>query len=148
MSGGRAAATVGVAGIGLAELADHERTTLAPWLAWLDAGDVTAPVPAAAQALDAGSAWHDVQAALAARMRGWFGATGGLPDVPLSRVACAHALLHRLGLRDALVVETLATWARLPAVIAEANHARAGGIRAYPARLPDYQYVDEQGASP
>ncbi|HVV85326.1 MAG TPA: hypothetical protein VHE35_19825, partial [Kofleriaceae bacterium] len=35
--------------------------------------------------------------------------------VPLTRIACAHALLHRLGLRGPLAVEAVSLWARLPA---------------------------------
>mgnify|MGYP000007511284 CR=1 FL=1 len=71
-----------------------------------------------------------------------------LPAAPLHRVACAYAILHRLALRAPLAIEAIAVWARLPVVAAEAAHARAGAVRGYPARLPDFQYVDAAGATP
>ena len=80
-------------------------------------------------------------------MRGWFGAGRGLPPVALTRVACGHALLHRLGLCGPLAIETVTVCARLPVIAAEAAFARAGAIRSYPARVPDYQYVDGQGVA-
>lgn len=144
MSGGGAAVTVSIGAIGLAELAEHEHRELAPWLAWIERGG-TGPVPEVALA---GGPVTEAQRALDGRMRGWFGSGGGLPDVPLRRVACAYAILFRLGLRDLLAIATLATCARLPAVIAEAAHARAGDVRPYPTHLPNYQYVDDQGAAP
>jgi hypothetical protein len=90
----------------------------------------------------------EAQAWLHRQMQRWFGPAGGLPPQPLHRLACAHALLHRLGWRDPLALELLVTWARLPAVIAEASFTRAGAVRDYPARVPDYRYVDERGAAP
>jgi hypothetical protein len=152
-------ATVGVAATGLGELARTERAELAPWLAWLDAapdddhddgGDARA-VPACARAAAARDPLaDDAQRWLDQQMRGWFGDARGLGagEVALHRTACAYAILHRLGLTEPLAVELLVTWARLPAVIAEASFARPGDVRSYPARLPDYRYVDEQGAAP
>jgi hypothetical protein len=93
-------------------------------------------------------AWRTAQNELNARMLGWFGSTGGLPDLALRRVACAHALLVRLAVTDELAYVTLAVIARLPAVIAEAAHARAGDFRDYPSRLPDYRYIDDDGVAP
>lgn len=164
------AATVGVAAAGLGELARTERNALAPWLAWLDANsdrdddddddggdDDVSAVPACARAPqgDESSAARaplaaDAQHWLDLQMRSWFGDARGLRarGVALHRTACAYAILHRLGLTEPLAVELLATWARLPAVIAEASFAKPGAVRSYPARVPDYRYVDEQGAAP
>ncbi len=105
---------------------------------------------AVAEALEAPQAVEAIEARawLDAQMLEWFGVGGGLPARPLNRVACAYAILHRLGWRTQLALELLLVWARLPAVIAEASFARAGAVRTYPARLPDYRYVDEQGTSP
>lgn len=151
------AATVGVAAVGLGELARSERDALAPWLRWLDAaaaaeahaaGEV-GEVPACARAAPRDAIESiDAQRWLDAQLRSWFGDARGLPDVPLHRPAIAYAILHRLGLTEPLAVEALATWARLPAVIAEAASLRPGAIRAYPARVPDYRYVDDEGAAP
>lgn len=139
-------ATVAIGAVGLGELSSHERTELAPWLAWLERGDGDVPevarAPEASPEAIAAQAWLDLQ------LRGWFGADRGLPTVPIHRVACAYAVLHRLGLRGPLVVDALTVWARLLAVVAEAAHARAGAVRLYPACLPDYQYVDARGAQP
>lgn len=143
IAGAPPGANLAIGAVGLGEQARHERELLAPWSAWLDAP--VGPVPACALT-DAPE--PDVRRMLDERMRGWFGRDRGLPDAPLSRLACGHALLHRLGLRGALVIETVLVWARLPAVIAEAARVRAGAIRGYPTQLPDYQYVDDQGASP
>ena len=149
LAGAPAGATLAIAAVGLGELIRHERETLAPWLAWLDSGG---PVPACALAAAAAAADDDeaveAQRWLDGRMRAWFGPAGGLPREPLTRLACAHALLHRLGLREPLAAETVALVARLPVVAAEAACARPGAIRSYPARLPDYQYVDGAGAAP
>lgn len=146
LSGARPAATVAVSAVGAGELSEHEGGELAPWFAWLAHGK--GDVPAAARHPGADVAWTAMQAGLSARMRGWFGAGGALPDVPLRRVACAYAILFHLGMRPGLVLEAMVAWARLPAVIAEASHVRIGAIRDYPARLPDYQYVDDEGAAP
>ncbi len=145
ISGAPAGATLAIAAVGLGELVRHERETLAPWLAWLERGG---PVPDAALDADAGDEATAAQRWLDRRMRAWFGAEHGLPPVAVTRVAQAYALLHHLGLRGPLAVETIAVWARLPVVAAEAAHARPGAIDSYPARLPDYQYVDGQGGSP
>lgn len=146
LSGARPAAMVAVSAVGIGELGEHEGGELAAWIAWL--ADGQGPVPAAALHPAPGGAWPAMQAALSGRMRGWFGAGAELPAVPLRRVACAYAILFRLGLRPGLLLEAVVAWARLPAVIAEASHVRIGAIREYPARLPDYQYVDDEGAAP
>lgn len=142
-------ATIAVAAVGLGELGRTEHRELGPWLAWLEAAAAEAaeatPLPACALATSpaaAAPAWLD------AAMRRWFGPTRGLPSASLHRVACAHAILHRLGFREPLALELLTSWARLPAVIAEALAAVPGAVRSYPARLPDYRYLDEEGSSP
>lgn len=146
ISGATPNATVSIGAVGLGELSRHERTELAAWLAWLDApaGDVPACARLDAPSADALAAQH----VLDRQLRGWFGVDGGLPSVALTRVAIAYAILHRLGLRAPLVVDALTTWARLLVVTAEAAFAQVGAIRQYPARLPDYRYVDERGAQP
>lgn len=144
IAGATAGATLAIATVGLGELVRHEHDTLAPWFAWLDRGGA---VPDVARSADPSDEAVTAQRWLDGRMRAWFGAERGLPPVALTRVACAHALLHALGLRGPLVVETIAVWARLPVIAAEAAHARAGAVRMYPARLPDYQYVDGAGAT-
>ena len=58
-------------------------------------------------------------------------------------MAAAYALLHRLGISDPVRLHAFSAWARLPVVLAEAAHARAGAITGYPARLPDYAYTEE-----
>lgn len=149
-------ATVGVAAVGLGELARSERDMLAPWLRWLDAAvetnaNTAGEVPECARAAPLEAPTDepgDAQRWLDARLRAWFGEARGLPGVPLHRTAIAYAILHRLGFTDPLAVEALATWARLPAVIAEASFVKPGAIRTYPARIPDYRYVDEGGAAP
>lgn len=144
IAGASAGATLAIATVGLGEQVRHEQEQLRPWTAWLERGG---PVPEVALAADASDEAIAAQRWLDARMRAWFGAERGLPKVSLTRVACAHALLHHLGLRGPLATETVTVWARLPVVAAEAAHARAGAVRMYPARLPDYQYVDGQGVA-
>jgi len=144
IAGALPSATVAIGAVGLGELSRHERTELAPWLAWLETAE--GEVPSCARADDASPDARAAQAWLDDQMRGWFGR--GLPAQPVTRIACAHALLYRLGIRGPLVVDALCTWARLLAVAAEAQFARAGAIRLYPARLPDFQYVDDRGAQP
>jgi hypothetical protein len=146
LAGGPEAATVAVGALALSEQVAGERHELAAWLAWLDAPE--GPVPEVARLAAVSATWRASQAALSTRLRRWFGDAGALPEVPLRRLACAHAILFRLGVREPLALETLAVWARLPAVIAEAAFARAGVVRDFPTRLPDYQYVDDHGASP
>ncbi|MEP7123374.1 MAG: hypothetical protein ABJE95_20780 [Byssovorax sp.] len=140
-------AVISTIATGLAELGRTERDALAPWLSWLDA-PIGAPPPCAVEAApDADAA--DAHAWLVERTAVWFGPDAALPESPvLGRVAGGHALLHRLGLRDPQLVEGVVTWARLLIVIAETASLRAGAVRDYPARLPDYQYVDDQGGSP
>lgn len=143
-------ATIAVAAVGLGELGRVERADLAPWLAWLADADAdarpTAAPPACALAESAAGAveleW------LNACMARWFGPAAALPAAPLHPRACAYAILHHLGLREPLTLELLAAWARLPVVLAEALAARPGDVRSYPARLPDYRYLDDEGASP
>jgi hypothetical protein len=145
IAGATTGATLAIAAIGLGELVRHERAALAPWLAWLDDGG---PVPACALAIDASAEEIAAQAWLDGQLRAWFGPTRGLPSVPLSRLAQGYAVLHHLGLSEPLAIEAIALWARLPVVAAEAAHVGLGAIRDYPARLPDYRYVDDAGAAP
>lgn len=165
-------ATIAVAAVGLGELARSEALAMAPWRAWLERNDAAdaadaavAPddvptcalaspdSPDAIDSIAAESLAYAIEAAeaqawLHRRMQRWFGPARGLPARPLHRLACAHAILFHLGWREPLAVELLVTWARLPAVIAEASFTRAGAVREYPARVPDYRYVDERGAAP
>lgn len=145
VAGATPGATLAVAAIGLGELVRHERAALASWLTWLDDGG---PVPACALALEASAEDVAAQAWLDGQLRAWFGSTRGLPSVPVSRLAQGYAVLHHLGLRGPLAIEAIALWARLPVVAAEAAHVGLGAIRDYPARLPDYRYVDDAGAAP
>jgi hypothetical protein len=145
IAGATTGATLAIAAIGLGELVRHERAALAPWLAWLDDGG---PVPACALAIDASAEEIAAQAWLDGQLRAWFGPTRGLPSVPVSRLAQGYAVLHHLGLSEPLAIEAIALWARLPVVAAEAAHVGLGAIRDYPARLPDYRYVDDAGAAP
>ena len=141
LAGAPATTTIAIGAVGLGEMVRTEQAALAPWLAWLDAPE--GDVPAAARDRDPCEASAALQRWVHWRMVAWFGA--GLPDVPLTRVACAYAILHRMNLRTPLVLELLAMWARLPAIAAEAAHA--GAVKLYPARLPDFQYVDDRGAT-
>jgi hypothetical protein len=144
--GARPSALVSVTATALAEQGRTERDSLAPWLAWLDAP--TAEIPACAIERSPSEEASADQRELAARTAGWFGKTRALPATPtLTRIACAHALLHQLGFRDAYAIEAVAVWARLLVVVAESTTIRIGGFRQYPARLPDYQYVDDEGHS-
>ncbi len=155
IAGAPPAATIAISAVGLGEQARAEREAMADWWAWLDAP--TAAIPACATgaaeapATAAAPESREAQAArrwLDGQLRSWFGADRGLPDQPLTRLACGHAILHRLGLRGAVVLETVLVWARLPTVMAEAAAVRIGDVRGYPARLPDYQYADAEGAAP
>lgn len=145
VAGASPGATVAIAAVGLGELVRHELDVLAPWLAWLARPD--GPVPACALAPAASDEARAAQRWLDGRLRTWFGATAGLPAEPLTREAQAHAVLARLGLRGPLVIETLTVCARLAACAAEAALVPLGAVRSYPARLPDYQYVDGAGVS-
>ena len=82
------------------------------------------------------------QAELASASVRWFGDKALPATRVLNRTALAYALLHRLGF-DELGATTLATWARLPVVVAEAMRVGFGDVRGYPARLPDYEYVED-----
>ena len=144
--GARPSAVVSVAATGLAEQGRSERDSLAPWFAWLEApmGD---PPAIAVEPAPTPEAIAD-QVDLAARSAIWFGPERALPGaVVLTRLACAHGLMHRLGFRDRFAIEALAVWARLLVVVAESGSIRGGAVRMYPARLPDYQYVDADGRS-
>lgn len=145
IAGAEVGATLAIATVGLGELVRHERVTLESWLAWLDRPE--GPVPAVVCDAEQSDEAAVAQRWLDSRMRGWFGAGRGLPPGALTRVACAYALLHRLGLRGPLALETVTVCARLPVIAAEAAYTRAGAIRSYPARLPDYQYVDSEGVA-
>lgn len=122
----------GVAAVALGQLIDQELAMLPALQAWLD-GEGEPP----AAALGADPAYDAVVVESAA----WF--ERPLPAQPtLTRVATAYALLLKLGVHEPLRLHALVTWARLPVVLAEAAYNRAGGVSTYPARLPDYQYVE------
>lgn len=149
IAGAPPAATIAITAVGLGEQARAEREAMAAWWAWLDTP--AGAVPACALVPTESPESLEAQAArrwLDGQLRSWFGADRGLPDAPIGRVACGHAILHRLGLRGAVVLETVLVWARLPAVMAEAAAVRIGDVRGYPARLPDFQYIDHEGAAP
>ncbi|MBP6631702.1 MAG: hypothetical protein KA297_19855 [Kofleriaceae bacterium] len=142
-------ATLAIATVALGELVGHELTTLAPWRRWL--AEPVGPVPTVALAPAPCADGAALIAWLDGRLCTWFGPGAGLPtstDAPLGRVAAGYAVLHRLGLDGPLELETVAVWARLPIIAAEAARVRAGDVLGYPARLPDYQYVDGEGTSP
>ena len=147
--GSRPSAIVSVAATALAEQGRSERESLAAWTAWLDAPAANlAEIPPCALEREPSPEAIEDQRALAARTTTWFGDARALPEAPvLSRIACAHALLHRLGFRDPYAIEAVVVWARLLVVIAESTTVPIGGFREYPARLPDYRYVDDEGQS-
>lgn len=144
--------TLAIGAIGLGELVRHELAQLGPWLAELRAAEAkrALPDPFTLPAVDARDdvardrAPTDETRALqhaAAKYR-------ALPDVPLARVAIAYAILDGVVPRIPLALETIAIWARLPLLAAEVARVEVGAIRSYPARLPDYHYVDSEGAAP
>lgn len=133
-----------IASVGLGEMANAEWQRFAGLRRWLDERE--GPVPQAARAEPATAEAQQSQEALALQSKKWFGANA-LPSAPQwNRTALGHALLHLLGL-DELSVVALLVWARLPVVIAEARHLQPAAVRAYPARLPNYEYI-EDGALP
>ena len=118
-----------------------EISSLAGLGAWLDG---EAAVPAAAVDPDPSALAEQLHDRLVEDSLRWFGPRGALPRRPvLSRVAAAHALLHRLGAGEPLLVQTLSLWARLPVLLAEARHVRPGSVKTYPARTPEYRYTEE-----
>ncbi|RYE87741.1 MAG: hypothetical protein EOO75_14085 [Myxococcales bacterium] len=141
-----ASAVVAVASTALAEQAQHERAGLAPLRGWLDRGEGDAPAACLDPDPDAGTL--EAHRWLRAQAVRWFGPSHPLASAPpLRRVALGHALLHALGFTDDLSVTTVLVTARLPVVIAEASRQREGGVTDYPARLPDYMYVDDEVTS-
>lgn len=131
-----------IATVALGQTIAAECRALAPFFAWLDEPPGRAP-PAAAIEPEPTSEQAQALAALAVDSARWFGAARALPATPvLRRTAAAYALLHRLGIRDPLRLHALATWARLPAVLAEAACMPVGAVMRYPAKLPDYRYVE------
>lgn len=77
-----------------------------------------------------------------ARTSMWFSAP--LPHTPaLTRVATAHALLAKLGLRTSLELHGVSLLARLPVLLGEARHVAMGSVARYATRTPDYHYVEE-----
>jgi hypothetical protein len=81
-------------------------------------------------------------AEVVARSSTWFAAP--LPHTPaLTRVATAHALLAKLGLRTSLELHGVSLLARLPVLLGEARHVAIGSVTRYAARTPDYHYVEE-----
>lgn len=128
-----------IAATALGQYTAEEISQLAPLFAWLegqgavpDTAVETAPTP------EQRHAYEDT----AARTAEWLGAP--LPSgVVLTRVATAYALLYRLGVADPLRLQALSCWARMPVVFAEAACNKSGRVAGYPARLPDYAYVED-----
>lgn len=132
-----------VAAVALGQLIGTEHRALAPLFAWLEDPAATPP-PSVAIEPSPTPAQEVAHAALAADTARWFGGGGALPGAPvLTRVASGYALLHRLGIRDLPRIHALATWARLPIVLAEAACTAAGAVLEYPSDLPPYRYVEE-----
>lgn len=140
ISGGPDHVLPGVAAVALGQHAANEIRMTGALFAWLD-GRGRPPAEAIVPDPDAAAlARHDAAVAASAD---WF--ERPLPARPvLTRVATAYALLHHLGIIDGLRLQAFAAWARLPAVLAEAGYARAGGVNTYPARLPAYEYMEER----
>ncbi len=136
-----------LAGLVTVALGQHiasEQRSLAPWLAWLDDPNPSFDIPELAIEPSPTPEQVQAHAALAADSLRWFGPSRELPATPvLRRVAAGYALLHRLGLRDPLVVQALVTCARLPVALAEAARTRAGAVLSYATRVPNYRYVEE-----
>jgi hypothetical protein len=119
----------------------RELAAARPLLDWLDGAEPTPPDWAVLEAPDA-AAVADADGLHAASRR-WFGEAGALPPRPvLGRVAAGWAVLHRLGVRDEVQLHAFSAWARLPVLLAEAAATPVGAVTAYPARLPDYRYVE------
>ena len=77
-----------------------------------------------------------------ARSSTWFAAP--LPPAPaLTRVATAHAVLAKLGVRTSLELHGVSLLARLPVLLGEARHVAMGSVTRYATRTPDYHYVEE-----
>jgi hypothetical protein len=133
-----------IAAVGLGEMAKAEHERLSPLRRWLD--DRKGPLPPGALDPCPTPEAERSQRAISVITARWF-PERALPAAPvLDRTALGHALLHLLGL-DETTVLALLVWARLPVVVAEARHVQPAAVRAYPARLPDYAYV-EDGALP
>lgn len=81
-------------------------------------------------------------AEIVARSSTWF--VTPLPSTPaLTRVATAHALLAKLGVRTSLELHGVSLLARLPVLLGEARHVAMGSVTRYATRTPDYHYVEE-----
>ncbi len=126
--------------IALGQLISHELETCAPLFAWLSTREGAAPPevlePEPTEAQQA--AWSR----LTADATRWFGASHPFTGAPWRRVPAAYALLHALGLRDAPRLQTLATMARLPVMLAEAACTAPGSVMRYPTGTPGYRYVE------
>ncbi|MFV8755017.1 hypothetical protein ACNOYE_31085 [Nannocystaceae bacterium ST9] len=130
-----------IAGVALGQHVAQQCRTLAPWFAWLD--QPSGSIPEIAIEADPTPEQIEAHAALAADSARWFGAALGLPLAPvLGRAAAAHALLHRLGVREPIVVQAFASVACLPIALAEAARTRPGAVLSYATRVPAYRYVE------
>lgn len=116
----------------------EEVAVFTPLFAWLDG---SGSVPAAALISSPSDEDQAAYAALSECTRTWLGSPLPTEGV-LTRVATAYALLHRLGVADPLRLQAFSLWARLPVLFAEAACTRSGAVMTYPARLPDYRYVE------
>ena len=142
VAGGPDEVLAGITAVALGQWIAEELRTLAPLFAWLAEGCGEPPVVALVPSPSA--AQREVQAMLAARTARWFGPGRALPaDRVLTRVAAGYALLHCLGIHDGLRLHAFVTWARLPAVLAEAACTTPGAVMQYPSNLPAYRYVEE-----
>lgn len=142
IAGAPATVIPGVAALALGELSAAEQAELGALLRFL-AGEAMAP-PLSALLPEPTAEDEQSYERLRAASAAWLGEPLSLPaGVVLGRVACGYALLARLGLGDPYRLVALSTLARLPGVLAEALCVRPGGVSAYPARLPAYQYVED-----
>lgn len=139
ITGAPAEVVPAVAMAALGQWVSAERQRFEPLFAWLD-GDGGPPEAAIHPTpSDEDRALHRELSDATGR---WFGRA--LPPAPvLRREAAAYAVLHLLGVSDELRLQAFVAWARLPVILAEACYARPGAVTSYPARLPDYQYLEQ-----
>jgi hypothetical protein len=137
----------GIVTVALGQLTGAELHALEPFFKWLAdplVGELSAICPVAVESQPT-AAQVEAYDSLVAASAGWFGAERALPTSPvLTRVAAAHALLFRLGIRDSPRLHAFTIWARLPVVLAEAACTSPGAVFGYPTtHLPTYTYVED-----
>lgn len=136
-SGARPCGVLATGAVGLTEQARWVIEEHGELLAWL--GGEGKALPARYKAIDSGDR-KAVQ-----RLRRALEATGVTDEVlsqDPTRTTALLAVLYRCGLTRAEQLETVWVLARLPALAAESFSARAGAIRDYPLRLPEFEYVE------